>query len=98
MFLLAPVFIWMYHKNKKRAKRAILLLISTSYVLAIIIGYILEVKANPPVTGGISNPRGFAWYYIKPYIRLPPYFIGFLIGLLYYEYKNREGQMYRVGQ
>jgi len=97
MFLMTPFFLWWYIKNRKAAKLGIWALIGISTVLALIIGYNLRVRVSPPTTGGITNPKGFSQYYVKPYIRLPPYFIGVLVGLFYREYKEKYGTAYRIG-
>lgn len=97
MFLITPIFLWLYLKNKKKAKLALLILISASLTLGLIIAYDLEVKANPPTKGGVSNESDFVWFYIKPYVRLPPYFLGVLFGLLYKEYKDGYGFMAKFG-
>jgi len=98
MFLITSLLLWMYIRNKKKAKIVISLLICSSLTFAWIYGYHLGVRANPPTTGGIANPKTFSLYYVKPYIRLPPYFIGVLMGLFYSEFKQQEGLAYNIGK
>lgn len=98
MFLITPIFLWIYIKNKTLGKLAIVGLMIISYIIALSVGSWLQVSASPPTTGGITNPRGFVDYYVKPYIRLPPYFIGVLMGLFYKEYKEKKGFSYRFGE
>lgn len=97
MFLVTPLFIWLYIKRRRIGKLAMLGLMIVSWIVAIIVGFQLHLKASPPTTGGMTNPSGFADYYVKPYIRLPPYFIGVLAGLMYKEYKDKIGSSYRIG-
>jgi peptidoglycan/LPS O-acetylase OafA/YrhL len=98
MFLITPIFLWIYIRNRTVGKLAICGLIVASWITAIFVGSWLNVSAAPPTTGGITNPRGFVDYYVKPYIRLPPYFIGVLMGLFYKEYKEKKGFSYRFGE
>jgi len=98
MFLITPFFLWLYIRKRRVGKLAIFALICASWVLALIVGAELNVKANLPTGGGISNQKGFANYYIKPYIRLPPYFIGILAALIYKEFREEVGWSYKIGR
>lgn len=94
---MVPFFLWMYIKSKDLGKNSLILVISMSLALAVLIGGIIGVSASPPTSGGITNVNEFSQYYIKPYIRLPPYFFGVLVGLWYREYKQKYGIAYKVG-
>lgn len=85
MFMITPFFLWLYIQNKSLGKLFINILILISIVAAFWVGALLNVRATPPKTGGINNVHVFADYYVKPYIRLPPYFIGVLVALIYKE-------------
>jgi len=98
MFLITPIFIWLYIKNRTVGKLAMFGLICLSWILALIIGAELNVRGGPPISGGITNEKGFANYYIRPYIRLPPYFIGILAALMYKEFKDQIGTSWKIGR
>jgi len=98
MFLITPLFIWLYIKNRTVGKLAMFALICLSWMLALVIGAELNVRASPPIGGGINNPKAFANYYVRPYIRLPPYFIGILAALIYKEYRDQIGSSFKIGR
>jgi len=84
-------------RNREQAKWGLILISWASIFFAIYYGFHLGVVASPPTTGGISNPTAFIDYYVKPYIRWPPYFFGVLVGLFYKEYKEKYGWSYKFG-
>jgi peptidoglycan/LPS O-acetylase OafA/YrhL len=98
MFLITPFFLWLYIRKRRVGKLAIFALICGSWVLSLIIGADLDVRANLPTGGGIQNQKAFANYYIKPWIRLPPYFIGILAALIYKEFREEVGWSYKIGR
>jgi len=97
MFLITPFFLWLYIRKRRVGKLAMVAVICGSWVLALIVGDALGITAALPTGGGITNKRGFADYYIKPYIRLPPYFIGILVALMYKEFREEVGWSYKIG-
>lgn len=97
MFLITPFFLWLYIKNRRAGKLAMFALICASWAFALIIGDLLGITAALPTGGGITNQKAFADYYIKPYIRLPPYFIGILAALMYKEFREGVGLSSKIG-
>jgi len=71
-------------------------LMCVSFILALWIGAGLNVRATPPKAGGVTNGDGFSKYYVKPYIRIPPFLIGILFALVYKEYKEQSGSSYKI--
>jgi len=96
MFMVTPIFLWIYIRNRKAGKLGMVALMALSYILALWIGADLHVRGTPPKAGGVTNGKGFSQYYVKPYIRIPPYLIGVLAALMYKEYKEQVGSSYRM--
>jgi len=96
MFMITPIFLWIYIRNRRAGKLGMVALMAVSYILALVIGAELNVRGTPPKAGGVTNGKGFSQYYVKPYIRLPPYLIGVLAALMYKEYKEQVGSSFRI--
>lgn len=96
MFLITPFIIWFYLKDNKRGKFLIALILSASVTYSIIFGYHIGVNPNPPFEG-IALSRIFREYYVRPWVRLPTYYIGLYIGIIYTEYKQQLGFSYKFG-
>lgn len=84
-FLITPLIIFVYCKNRKIGFILLWVLILGSCVTTFAIGFVHKFSAamqfNVPQEGDQEN-----LIYIKPWCRFGPYGIGGVLGLAYYEY------------
>ena len=91
-FLIGPAIIYLYYKSKKKYLiwPISLLTFLSLFILSSMIAYHYSVSVNPIKAEEIDGVKtGFRYFYVKPYIRFPPYLQGLLLGLVYYHFKHK---------
>ena len=86
IFLSGVVIMYFYCKFKPWVGK---FLIIAALVSTQIVGTVYSINENVkiPYITMLAKPDIMGTYYIKPWYRSPPYFLGLLIGVLYREYK-----------
>lgn len=86
LFIVSPFLILAYCFNRKLGYLLLLILVITSMTL----NGIETAAGNVSPAGQSDSFDAFTWMYIKPWIRMGPYFLGAIIGLSYFELSMRE--------
>ena len=91
-FLIGPLITYLYYKSNKKFLIWPISLVTfiTLFILSSSIAYHYNVSVNPLKSQEIDGVKTtFRYFYVKPYIRFPPYLQGILLGLLYYHFKHK---------
>ena len=87
MFLVTPLVIWLFFKNRKAAYALIALILTASLSLAMY--YAIQDK----VQAGLSMIMNINWWndtYTNPFMRSPPYIVGATLALIYRSLKQGD--------
>ena len=87
MFLLTPIFLWIYVKSKSVGKLVLLLFVWFLVAITLLVCFLENVVVYPVNEMGET---AFEWYYIKPWTRGAPYFLGIYLGIYYKEWKSKN--------
>jgi len=82
LFLVTPFLLLLYRRNAKLGKTLICALMLASIVYSWVLAHVYELSFN---TFSPSMPDYFNLFYAKPWTRCPPYFIGVLFAIFWYE-------------
>ena len=94
LFLVTPFFLWLYVKNQKMGKLAIIAFLTVLIAVTFVVTFVDQVVSFPAQDIGTGN--GYNWYYIMPYTRGSPYVFGLLFALLYKEWKSSENNEWYI--
>lgn len=85
MFVVSLIPLYVYIMiNKLYGKTLVVFLL----VISQLIGTLVTFHYGFLLPGfSMGDPNLFLYYYIKPYCRAPPYYLGLLLGILYREHK-----------
>lgn len=87
-FLVAPLFIWLLHKNYRIGIPVTVVTLSLSCIAAGVITYFKKLGPTTVFDPTSDKFEDFRYLYDKPWIRCPPYLIGILGGWFCYKHMD----------
>jgi peptidoglycan/LPS O-acetylase OafA/YrhL len=88
-FLLLPPLVWLCYRYRVIGMLSILTIMVGCWIASFVILYINDFSPSMKET----KENYFRVFYMKPYMRIAPFFIGIYLGLFIYSFRNDEPEL-----